>query len=419
MAPSWLQWYKKPSYVDIKQFAAGIHEKAPRVTASPRSSLDGRRVSGDIPSNLSLEKILKNETCSPMSLHDFYMYLKYIEYSPENLEFYLWFLDYESAYHATASSASNSSSSLWEVEQFTAIPSSPSQESNHGVLDIEKGGSNGYVGSFFDEPCASAKDNKNRESTSSLSFASIFRSRVVESLTADKDGTLNPAAQLIDTRQKELRNVAATFLLPESPKELNITAAMRNECLEAIATSSSPHHLKPIAEHCLLLLSSCSHRNFIRLGVSNGTFETVCMGTGLGIMLTIAGFICMLLLAFTSPGYHQSSRWRGVAAWPMWTIGIGLILSGIRGSCFFLLLFSRRQPLPWESMSDDAAVIEPPKRPALIRFFSKIMIFDRKVRVKDHNLRKLQFKIVIQSVLGGAIFATAMEIFFLALPIWK
>ncbi len=29
-------------------------------------------------------------TGSPMSLYDFYMYLKYIEYSAENLEFYIW-----------------------------------------------------------------------------------------------------------------------------------------------------------------------------------------------------------------------------------------------------------------------------------------------------------------------------------------
>lgn len=26
-----------------------------------------------------------------MSLYDFYMYLKHIEYSPENLEFYIWY----------------------------------------------------------------------------------------------------------------------------------------------------------------------------------------------------------------------------------------------------------------------------------------------------------------------------------------
>ena len=27
-----------------------------------------------------------------MSLYDFYMYLKYIEYSAENLEFYIWYV---------------------------------------------------------------------------------------------------------------------------------------------------------------------------------------------------------------------------------------------------------------------------------------------------------------------------------------
>lgn len=30
-----------------------------------------------------------------MSMYDFYMYLKHIEYSPENLEFYVWFKNYE------------------------------------------------------------------------------------------------------------------------------------------------------------------------------------------------------------------------------------------------------------------------------------------------------------------------------------
>ena len=27
-----------------------------------------------------------------MSLYDFYMYLKYIEFSPENLEFFIWYV---------------------------------------------------------------------------------------------------------------------------------------------------------------------------------------------------------------------------------------------------------------------------------------------------------------------------------------
>jgi len=30
-----------------------------------------------------------------MSMYDFYMYLKHIEHSPENLEFFVWFKNYE------------------------------------------------------------------------------------------------------------------------------------------------------------------------------------------------------------------------------------------------------------------------------------------------------------------------------------
>jgi hypothetical protein len=35
---------------------------------------------------------LTSGTGSPMSLYDFYMYLKYIEHSAENLEFYVWYV---------------------------------------------------------------------------------------------------------------------------------------------------------------------------------------------------------------------------------------------------------------------------------------------------------------------------------------
>jgi hypothetical protein len=218
-------------------------------------------------------------------------------------------------------------------------------------------------------------------------------------------------------RRTELESIRSLFLLPGSPKELNIPAPMRNKCLEAISKSTDASNLKPVADHCYLLLKSCSHRNFIRLGVSNGTFETVCMATGLGIVLTITGLLAMLLLAFASPSIHHGIRWRAIGIWPMWSIGVGLILSGLRGSCFFLLLFSRRQPLPWEKFEDDASFLS--KRTGLMSFFSKIMIFDRKLKVKDYNLRVLQRKIVMQSLFGGVIFASLLEVFFLCLPIWK
>ena len=59
--PSWLQWVKKPNYVDIKEFAD--RRARSDSISSNRTSIDSR-ASRDIPSKLSLEKILKNQTCT-------------------------------------------------------------------------------------------------------------------------------------------------------------------------------------------------------------------------------------------------------------------------------------------------------------------------------------------------------------------
>jgi len=103
--PAWLQWYKKPEYRNIKDYSTEV--KIGKRTLSP----DGRGKTS-IPSKLKLDRVLANKTCrwprhtndksqhvltqlrppgSPMSLYDFYMYLKYIEFSAENLEFYIWY----------------------------------------------------------------------------------------------------------------------------------------------------------------------------------------------------------------------------------------------------------------------------------------------------------------------------------------
>lgn len=214
----------------------------------------------------------------------------------------------------------------------------------------------------------------------------------------------------------EITAIVSLFLVPGAEKELNIPPAMRELALNQLQHSTDPEHLRPVADHVYLLLRNCSHRNFVRLGVSNGTYETVCVATGLGIVLTCAGFLYMLVRGL-APHIGKHSQWDALGAWPMWWLGMTLILSGLRGSCFFLLLFTRRQPLPWERFDDSASMIS--QRSAIVKRLSRLMIFDRKFRVKDASLRQLQHKIVIQSMIGGAIFATLSTLVFLFLPMWK
>jgi hypothetical protein len=105
----WLRWYKKPSYRDVKAFTESTNIALQKGETSGPPSI---RSSSDatIPPNLTLERILSNQTCkskermsgltvsltgsllsgSPLAFYDFYMYLKHIEFSQENLEFYIW-----------------------------------------------------------------------------------------------------------------------------------------------------------------------------------------------------------------------------------------------------------------------------------------------------------------------------------------
>jgi len=240
----------------------------------------------------------------------------------------------------------------------------------------------------------------------------------LDACTIPNDGAtlLHPGYPVPD-RRAEIDAVIETFLQPGSEKELNIPPVMRERALNGLRhISLDPAHLQPVADHVYQLLHNCSHRNFVRLGVSNGTFETVCVATSLGIVLTVAGFLCVLLRAFT-PYIGAHSRFDAFAAWPMWWLGISLILSGLRGSCFFLLLFTRRQPLPWERFDDSASVTL--AKTGIWKILSRLMIFDRKFKVNDTHLRRLQHKIVWQSLMGGAVFASCGVLLFIFLPIWS
>lgn len=279
------------------------------------------------------------------------------------------------------------------------------------------------------------------------------------------------------TYTTEISNIVSLFLLPNSPKELNIPPTIRSRALEQLSLGGKGggggrggtqqqqqqqqdqydpvEALRPVAEHVYELLRDCSHRNFVRLGVGNGTFETVCVATLLGVANLLAGFALVLVRALACPGIGARPRREAWAAWPLWWLGLALVLSGLRGSCFFLLLFSRRQPLPWERFDDDDGGMVGPvsggekkgmgegrggtergggnttegeegkkksRRPVLAllrRSIGRLMIFDRRVKVQEKHLRLLQRKIVLQSLVGGAVFATLCALVFFWLPIWR
>ncbi|KAM7190877.1 hypothetical protein V8F20_009561 [Naviculisporaceae sp. PSN 640] len=400
--PSWLVWYKKPEYRDIKEYADNVN------TGRRPMSPDGRRTA--IPSRLRLDRILENKTCSPMSLYDFYMYLKHIEFSAENLEFYMWFKNYEASYsrgdikgqdYGSIPSASNSESSVSKIKEL--VPDDEPYDPEMAKETLER------ISQLIaiDAVC-SAKTKK----CSPLSASDTQPTSTKAKLQSIQ--LLNPTTGQI--ARTELDTVVDIFLSPGGDKELNIPPMLRQQAIADLRVSTHPAALKPVADHVYGLLRNCSHRNFVRLGVGNGTFETLCVATMLGFTLVCAGFFVVLLRGFV-PFRGSHTMFESFCAWPLWWLGMSLILSGLRGSCFFLLLFMRRQPLPWERFDDSGGKMSNQK--GIMKLLSRLMIFDRRLRVKEKHLRKLQRKIVVQSLLGGSVFASACVLLFIFLPIWS
>jgi hypothetical protein len=540
--PSWLSWYKKPEYRDIKEYSTSIS------TGKCPLSPDGRNEG--IPSRLRLERILANKTCqwlccaarmpcpwltqwltgSPMSLYDFYMYLKYIEHSEENLEFYMWcvfwvlsfyvgflskpsndrFKNYEATYNqafddkdcGSIRSAAQSTSSV------VGIKPEDSLDIQNGDLKEEDDDGGDEAGTLsvlamYSSLLTAHRHTQARETLSRISqlisTTALCTSKSTPCFFQPPSGTTTPKFPIYNQNQSlttELSTVISLFLLPNSPKELNIPSTLRVQVLSnlhnnTITTSNSsrftsnppphPSALKPVADHVYSLLRNCSHRNFVRLGVGNGTFETVCVATVLGWTTLAAGFLLVLCRGLL-PHRGSHSRWEAFAAWPLWCLGMSLVLSGLRGSCFFLLLFSRRQRLPWERFDDDGSPRRPSrheeeageevsevrfvrqggeadgdgddvngrdsigergrKRPGglkenkqvvveggaagqgkggfgLVRSVKRLMIFDQRVKVQERHLRRLQRKIVLQSLVGGSLFATVCVAVFICLPVWR
>lgn len=225
----------------------------------------------------------------------------------------------------------------------------------------------------------------------------------------------------------ELDAAIATYLNPGAEKELNISHLLRQRTIMRLKESSDPKHLKPVADHIYEVMRNCSHRNFVSMGVSTGTYETICMGNLIGILDLIAGVLLVLMRGFY-PHIGSHNRWNAFYSFPLWAMGTTLILVGTQGMCFIMLSLSKRQALPWERFDDDASVVTKESAPltGLKGWFKRYRVFmnrtvahDRTYKVEDKQLRRLQRMILTQCIVYGCIVASCLVLVFIFLPIWK
>ncbi|ROV88416.1 hypothetical protein VSDG_09236 [Cytospora chrysosperma] len=462
--PDWLRiWYRKPQWRDIRDYTRQLNDEDIRPTRSSSPNQTSGQ-SSSIPNRLALDRVLENKTCSPMSLHDFYMYLQHIEHSAENLEFYLWYKNYEA--HAQRS-ASRGNAAEMDGEEVLPPPPGYTDPRSWGEIPgvsgapatIEAKRSFSSISESImkaEPPCARLARPETKWTdrffwwSPSTTTGSTMEQQLISRPAPCARGTcpvdpndvekgpavlplqlstqLSKAAPQAGNRA-ELDAAIARFLQPGAEKELNISHPLRQRTLAKLQVSSDPQHLKPVADHIYEVMKNCSHRNFVALGVATGSYETICVGNLIGIACVLGGFLLVLLRALY-PHIGAHSRWEVFDSWPLWWLGTTVPLLGTQGMCSIMLSLSKRQTLPWEKFEEDNSASAQAQRAKLTgttrwwrryrAFMDRTIVYDRKmVKVEDKNLRTLQRLIMFQCSVGGAVAACLAVLLFIFLPVWK
>ncbi|KAJ4409692.1 hypothetical protein N0V82_009416 [Gnomoniopsis sp. IMI 355080] len=450
--PGWLKiWYKRPEWKDIRDYTRQLNDES--LIPRHRPSSPSPPLATAIPARLQLERVLENKTCSPMSLHDFYLYLKYIEHSSENLEFWLWYKNYDANYPSAFRESEDSDIENIRPLSKAYIPGSEASGSSTAAVSHKDSIASiterivhlespclqkARAGPAWKRTLARWLPGHDHSTTCGDGFCrldldrddaqDIERAASPISLSRSVKRANVPAETKAELRA-ELDAAVATFLLPGAEKDLNISHSLRQRVLRRVEKSTDPRHLKPVADHILEVMRNCSHRNFINVGVGTGTYETICVSNVLGVLNILAGLVFMFVQAF-SPHIGSHTRYTVLYAMPLWAMGTTLLLVGTQGMCFVMLTQSKRQALPWERFAQEDAA-EPGARAGgggggggwfatQKRFLSRTVAIDKqKFRVDDKYLRRLQRMILMQCVAGGVLASCVGALIFIFLPIWK
>ncbi|KAF3318792.1 hypothetical protein TWF173_005205 [Orbilia oligospora] len=363
-----------------------------------KSNCSANFTAAGIPQSLSLDRILQNETASPCSISDLLNYLRYIEHSPEHLEFYLWHEDYTKRFEAL-SDEEKARSPAWTFNK----NGTPVVGYGSAVSTLR---SNSTVsrGSSFDD-----KDNL-------FSYNSKKPSLVSEEFSAQPF-------------RAEISRIIARYIAPGGARELNISSRDREATIQALSYTTHPSAVMNLKVDCDNYLRHQSHPNFIRWVIANCTNPRMNFAYSLGSGLLVLAILLSLFLTLSS----APRAWRLFGAL-LWSIGVIILICAWKGICLVLMAMGHRRLLePWEIKHDD---IEDDKSMASSSFDEALpdswddapwMQRDRKkawlrrvfgdtVPVEDNQVRRLQDIILLQG-LGLAILGTLPFIaVFLAIP---
>ncbi|KAF1812468.1 hypothetical protein P152DRAFT_514115 [Eremomyces bilateralis CBS 781.70] len=458
--------YRRPSYVSspVDSIDASKKRKPINESIDSRSPL----VRG-IPDALSFDKIINDGTCPPCTLRDFLNYLKYVERSAENLQFFLWFKAYIQRFSALPESEKVLSPE-WTAQQaeaedaaYKATVATTARKTNispDAALAFDStifaivptmGAGCSAVNPFnppSHSPVHGAEDSTSSEYNENVSGNSAAPSRTsiyrkTEAAYGEADVKLQPFT--VQPFREEITRIITIYIADDAPRQLNLSGRERAALLNALKVTTHPTVFREVLATVEWSLRCQAHPNFILWSIYNGNPPRITFARGLGVGGIVGGIICGMVLALSSAG----KAWR-VFSFVGFFIGIATSIAAWKGMCVVLHGMHHRHLRPWE-LFGDAELYEPmvaagvvevkaasEKRlgissvsltssysnsyedePWVAKYEKRTVVrkvFDREVWIKEPALRQIQDTIFLQAIVGGLIIGGAATGIFCAVP---
>lgn len=364
-------------------------------------------------------------------------YLVYVTHDAENLQFYLWMVDYFKRFQCAPEDETRSSMP-WSSEATSSPKWSSKGRTSLSTVDVA------------DRSAEDISDSSTIGDHHSYFYPSVNPPKSVDAWYSDYHNKSDFCRATFDAQpfRSEINQIASHYIVAGSPRELNLSHKDRTAILDALSHTTHPSAFGDLKNLLDATLRHEAHPNFIRWSICNGNTPRTYFLRGLAIMNITFGFIIATLLTLSS-----ASRWFRIIAAAAWWLGITNLIAAYQGLCVILHRLHTRAIRPWEitdledgsyhSLEDQAGfrtnnirfsnmrsrwpvrmeIFGPSnnylKDPWVRKYRRKSTwnkISDRKVKVQEKGLRIMQNKIVRQAEAWALIITIPLTAAFVALP---
>ena len=436
-------FYKRPEYV--------LRHNGPLAECSRKGGTVEDCSAAAIPPELSFENVVCNKCLPPCSLQDFLDYLTYVTHDAENLQFYLWMVDYFQRFRNAPKSERELSPRWKNSPSQSACRMNKNQGSEKGSFpvvakEIDMHSEDISNGSTWDGDQSEGYADDYAPTLDSAQFGmSPIKSPV-------KHNHGKSAPQQWQTPQpsqpfrSEIDRIVNHYIAPGSPRQLNLSQNDRAAVLRALEYTTHPSALTLVKRMLDSTLRNQSHPNFVRWSICNGNKQWTFGLRVFAITNITIGFVIAIVLTLS-----KYSRWWRIFAALEWWFGITNIIAASQGLCVLLHRMHTRQHHAWETKDytedDEEAMLTgldinfikyestKSKWPVKMEVFGPAntyagepwvnqhaqkswwrKLFERRIPVRETGLKSIQNRMIRQAEAWALLITIPLTIAFVAIP---